>query len=117
MPNAAIVILAGTESASDLGRVVNGLQTAKEFDDAGDDVEILFDGAGTQWVGELEDEDHDYHALYAQVAEHAQVCDYCAGAYDVEDEVEASEAEPAGEYEGHPSIRSLVSDGYEIITY
>ncbi|ELY55144.1 hypothetical protein C492_15861 [Natronococcus jeotgali DSM 18795] len=43
MPNAAIVVLAGTESASDLGRVVNGLQTATEFDDAGDDVEIIFD--------------------------------------------------------------------------
>jgi hypothetical protein len=117
MPNAAIVILAGTESASDLGRVVNGLQTAKEFDDAGDDVEIIFDGAGTQWVGELEDEDHDYHALYDQVAEHAQVCEYCAGAYDVEDEVASSDADANGEYEGHPSVHSLVSDGYEIITY
>jgi hypothetical protein len=117
MPNAAIVILAGTESASDLGRVVNGLQTAKEFAEAGDDVEILFDGAGTQWVGELEDDDHDYHALYAEVAEHAQVCDYCAGAYGVEDKAETSEAKSVDDYEGHPSIRSLVSDGYEIITY
>lgn len=33
MPDAAISILAGTESKSTLGRVVNGLQTARELDD------------------------------------------------------------------------------------
>ncbi|MFC4541831.1 DsrE family protein [Halosolutus amylolyticus] len=117
MPDAAIVVLAGTEAPSDLGRVVNALQVVKEFDEAGDDVQLIFDGAGTQWVGELEDEDHDYHALYATVADHAQVCDYCAGAYGVEDEVEASEAAPIDQFEGHPSVRSLVGDGYEIITF
>jgi len=31
----------------------------------GDEVELIFDGAGTQWVPEPEDEDHDYHDVYA----------------------------------------------------
>jgi hypothetical protein len=35
MPKAAIVILADTETPGDLGRVVNGLTTAKEFKEAG----------------------------------------------------------------------------------
>ncbi|WP_293032724.1 hypothetical protein [Natronococcus sp.] len=117
MPNAAIVVLAGTESASDLGRVVNGLQTAQEFDDAGDGVEIIFDGAGTQWIPELADEDHDYHSLYAELTDLMSACNYCANAYGVAEEVEDSPAELLDEYEGHPSIRSLVDDGYEIITY
>ena len=117
MPDAAIVVLAGTESPSDLGRVVNALQTAREFDQAGDDLEVIFDGAGTQWIPELEDEDHDYHALYTDVVEHVQACDYCVDAYDVGEEVDDSDAERAAEFDGHPSLRSLVADGYEVITY
>ncbi len=118
MARAAIVILAGTEARADLGRVVNGLETAKEFVETdGDTVELIFDGAGTQWIAELEDEDHDYHALYDAVREEVAVCEYCANAYGVEDTVEESEAETLGEYEGHPSIRSLVDDDYEIITF
>ena len=117
MPDAAIVVLAGTESPSDMGRVVNGLQTAQEFDDAGDDVEIIFDGAGTQWIPELAAEDHDYHSLYAGLTELMSACHYCANAYGVADDVETSSARLLDEYEGHPSIRSLVDDGYEIITY
>ena len=117
MPDAAIVVLAGTESPSDLGRVVNALQTAREFDQAGDDVELIFDGAGTQWIGELEDEAHDYHSLYNAVSEHVQACDYCVDAYDVNDAVDDSDADRNAEFDGHPSIRSLVDDGYEVITY
>ncbi len=117
MPNAAIVVLAGTDSPSDLGRVVNALQTAQEFDDEGDQVSIIFDGAGTQWIPELADEDHDYHSLYAELTDLMSACHYCANAYGVADEVAESSATLLDEYEGHPSIRSLVVDGYEIITY
>ncbi|MGM0586437.1 MAG: DsrE family protein [Pseudomonadota bacterium] len=116
MPDAALIVLAGTEARSDLGRVVNALQTAREFDERGDDVEVVFDGAGTQWVPELADEDHDYHALYAAVESHVQVCDYCAGVYDVHEEVEETSATLESGFDGHPSVRSLVADGYEIIT-
>lgn len=117
MAKAAIVVLAGTESHADFGRVVNALETAKEFRDEGDEVQVIFDGAGTQWVPELEDESHDVHPLYAAVEDVAQVCDYCADAFHVGDEVDESDAERVAEFEGHPSIRSLVADGYEVITF
>lgn len=118
MTKAAIVVLAGTEQKSDLGRVVNALETVREFDQEGDDVELVFDGAGTQWVAELEEEDHDYHSLYESVSEHASVCDYCAQAYGATDAVEESDdAEITDEFDGHPSVRSFVEDGYEVITY
>ena len=118
MVNAAIVILAGTESHSDTGRLVNGLEAAKEFaNNDEDDLELIFDGAGTQWIEELQDEDHDYHELYQSVQDEASVCDYCAGAFDVDDAVEDQGIVRINENEGHPSIRSLVSDDYEIITF
>ncbi|NUB92998.1 DsrE family protein [Haloterrigena sp. SYSU A558-1] len=118
MVNAAIVILAGTESHADTGRLVNGLEAAKEFaENDEDELELIFDGAGTQWVEELEDESHDYHELYRSVQDEAAVCDYCAGAFGVDDAVEDQGLVRIDENEGHPSIRSMVDDDYEIITF
>jgi len=118
MAKAAIVILAGTESHADSGRVVNGLEAAKEFaENDGDELELIFDGAGTQWIPELEDEDHDYHDLYASVSEDAAACDYCAGAFGVDEAVQDAGVVTLDDHEGHPSIRSLVDDDYEIITF
>jgi hypothetical protein len=118
MAQAAVVILTGTEGHENAGRLVNGLETAKEFAETdGDDVELIFDGAGTQWIPELEDEDHDYHELYQAVRDDASACDYCSGAFGVADAVADSGLVTLDDYEGHPSIRSLVDDDYEIITF
>ena len=117
MAKAAIVILAGTEGPAALGRVVNGLETAKEFAEAGDPVEVIFDGAGTQWIPELEDEDGDHHELYRTVRDDTSVCDYCAGAFGVDDAVNDAGLVTLDEHDGHPSIRAFVADGYEVITY
>lgn len=118
MANAAIVILAGNESHADYGRLANALEAAKEFAETdGDSLELIFDGAGTQWIPELEDEDSDYHELYRAVRDDAAVCDYCSGAFGVADAVSDSGLTVLDEYDGHPSVRSLVDDDYEIITF
>jgi len=125
MTKAAVIILAGTDSHADQGRLANGLETAKEFAETdGDEVELIFDGAGTQWIPELEDEDSDYHELYQTVRELYQtvrddtsVCDYCAGAFGVDDVVNDAGLVTLDDHDGHPSIRSLVADGYEVITF
>jgi len=119
MAKAAIVILAGNESHADYGRLANGLEAAKEFAETeGDELELIFDGAGTQWIPELEDEESDYHELYQAVDDDAAVCDYCcSGAFGVEDAVADSGLVTLDEYDGHPSVRSLVDDDYEIITF
>lgn len=118
MEKAAIVILAGNESHSDYGRLANALEAAKEFAENDDDeLELIFDGAGTQWIPELEDEESDYHELYQAVRDDAAVCDFCSGAFGIEDAVADSGLVTLDEYDGHPSIRSLVDDDYEIITF
>ena len=118
MANAAVVILAGNESHADYGRLANALEAAKEFaENDDDDLKLIFDGAGTQWVPELEDEESDYHELYQAVRDDAAVCDYCSSAFDVADAVSDSGLATLAEYDGHPSIRSLVDDDYEIITF
>jgi hypothetical protein len=118
MTDAAVLILAGTESHADAGRLVNGLETAKEFtENEGDDVELIFDGAGTEWIPELEDEDSDYHELYQSVRDKTAVCDFCSGAFGVEDAVAEAGIVTLDDHDGHPSIRSLVGDGREVITF
>ncbi len=83
-----VLVLADTETKGDLGRVVNAMQTAKEFKDAGDDVRLVFDGAGTRWIGELGSVGHKYHALFESVKGQAGACSYCAGAFGVKPAVE-----------------------------
>lgn len=118
MPKAAMLVLAGTEARADLGRVVNALQIAREFGEAGDEVTVIFDGAGTQWVPALSDENHKYHRLFEATKDKvAGACSYCAGAYGVKDKIENTDVDLLDEYEGHPSVRKLISNGYQILTF
>lgn len=67
MTKVAIVVLADTKGHENLGRITNALQAAKEFHEAGDDLELIFDDAGTEWTEELEDESHDLHEIYKEL--------------------------------------------------
>jgi len=118
MSKAAVVVLADTETKEDLGRIANALQAVKEFTEAGDDVQLIFDGAGVKWVGELSQEGHKYHPVFEQVKNKVTgVCEYCAGAFAVEDAVKQSGLPLATDYEGHPSFKKLVDGGYSVITF
>jgi hypothetical protein len=118
MPKAAIIVLADTETAGDLGRVVNALTTAKEFKEVNDDVAIVFDGAGTKWIPELAGTDHNYSELFGEVRDKvAGACAYCSKAYGVREGVEQASVELLDEYERHPSLHGYASDGYQVITF
>jgi len=118
MNKVAIVVLADIGTLEGLGRVVNALQTVKEFKEAQDEVQLIFDGAGTKWIGELSKPDHNYKDLFAAVKDKTTgVCDYCANAFGVKEEVQKSGCPLTEDYEGHPSFQKLVSAGYQIITF
>jgi hypothetical protein len=118
MPKAAIVVLADTEDHEDLARVTNALIATKEFKDAGDEVTLIFDGAGTKWPGELAEEDHRHHRLYEEVKDTIHgACAYCARAFHTEEHVREAEVPLLDEYERHPSLRTLVTEGYEVLTF
>jgi hypothetical protein len=113
----AVMLLADTDTHEATGRMANALTLAKESKDAGDDIRLVLDGAGTKWAGELADEQHKYHRLFEDVREQTGACHYCARAYGVKDRVEAAGVELLDEYKGHPSVRQLITDGYEIVTF
>lgn len=118
MIKVAIVILADLETHQDLGRVVNALQTTREFKDAGDEVQIIFDGAGTVSAVTLADPENKRHKLYADVADKvAGLCRYCSKAFHVYEKAEELNLPFLSEYRQHPSLRARVADGYQIITF
>lgn len=118
MAKAAIVVLADIETHGELGRIVNALSTADEFKEHGDEVTIIFDGAGVRWAAELSKPDHRLHERFEQLRDKvAGACHYCAGAFEVRDELEQIGFPLLRDYKGHPSLRSLVHDGFEVITY
>jgi hypothetical protein len=118
MLKVAVVVLAGTETHEGLARVVNAMVTAKELKEAGDQVRLVFDGAGTAWVGELAKPDHRAHRLYAAVRDRVDgACAYCARAFDATHDLERENVHLLDEYEHHPSLRALLVDGFQILTF
>ncbi len=83
MVKIAVVIVADTETHGDLGRAVNALLMVREAKEAGDEIRLIFDGAGTKWIGILSDSGHRSHALYKAVEDQITgVCEYCVRAFE-----------------------------------
>jgi hypothetical protein len=114
----AVVVLAGTETHEGLGRLVNALEVAKELKEAGDTVTIVFDGAGAEGAAALSAPEHKAHGLLLAVREHIQgACSYCANAFGVRTKLEKADIPLLSEYEDHPSVRTLMQQDYQILTF
>lgn len=108
----AVVVLADPGSEESLGRVYNALEAVREFKNAGDEVKLYFDGAGTRWLSELAKPDHIAHSLYQEAKDRiAASCLGCANVFG------------ASSDDGLPSIGSTVSyrdmlvQGYQVLTF
>lgn len=122
---AAIVILSDPSSGSEesLGRVFNALAAAYEFKQRGEEVTILFQGAGTRWIGHLQKQDHPAHELFEAVREQvAGVSCGCADVFGGREEAVQSGFELITDNQvpnttGLPSLLDLTSQGYSIMTF
>ena len=122
---AAVIVFSDPKSGSEeaLGRLFNALATTYDFKQRGDDVTLLFQGAGTRWAGEVTQEGHPAHDLYREVEDKvAGVSCGCADVFGATEEAEKSgfdlitdNAVPGTR--GLPSLRELVSEGYSILTF
>lgn len=118
MAKVAIIVLADTETHGDMGRVANALEAVKEFKEANDDVQLIFDGAATKWIPVLSKADHILHGLYGAVKDRVTgACTFCAGAFEVTDQVQSCGIKLLGEYDGHPSFKKLIDQDYQVITF
>lgn len=118
MSKAAFIILASGESPESMGRVVNALMGALEYKESGAEARIIFDGAGTQAAAALSESDHKYNKLFEKVRDQIDgACSYCAEAYEVKDDLQEKDLPLLDEFKGHPSFKSLVDEGFTILTF
>lgn len=121
MSKTAILVLsepnAGSEEA--LGRVFNALGAAYEFKQAGEDVKVMFQGAGTRWPAELAKADHPAHALYEAVGDKIEgISCGCADVFGAAPSgLDLIKDNPVPGTSGMISLVNLQKSGYNIITY
>lgn len=121
----AIIILSDPKTGSEevLGRVFNALAVAYDFKQANDEVEILFQGAGTRWIGELSKSDHPAHALFKEVEDKvAGVSCGCADVFGGAEDAKKSGFDlisnnPVPGTSGLPSLRQLQNDGFNVLIF
>lgn len=121
----AIVVLSDPKNGSEesLGRVFNALAAAYDFKQAGDDVQVYFQGAGARWAGELVKPGHPAHTLYNAVKDKvAGVSCGCTDVFGAAEGVARSGLDLIKENmvpgtSGFPSLQKLVRDGYSVVTF
>ena len=115
----AIILHAGAETNEARARAVHALLYATDLAEHGYDVALIFEGAGALWAKELEKPENPFHQHYVRIKQLSvveEVCDYCADAHDVkQDLTKEQERLLVGDYEGHPSLARWVDTGYRII--
>jgi hypothetical protein len=97
--------------------VYRSLMAADELQRHGDDVVLVFDGAGAKTAAELADPAHRFHGLFTKVRGRLQgVCEFCAKSYGVLDAVQSAGLPLLSDDRGHASLRRLLLEGRQVIT-
>lgn len=114
----AIIVLADTESNEGLGRVINALAAAGEYDKAGDEVKIVFTGTGTKWPNSLEKSNHAAHGLY-MAAKHLVdgACDFCANAFGQTEAMKQYSIKLLADSGPFMSYRQYTQAGFQILVF
>jgi hypothetical protein len=120
----AIVVLSDPGAGEEaLGRLFNALAAAYDLKQKQQEVEILFQGAGTRWTGHLMNGDHPAHGLYTAVADRvAGVSGGCADVFGARSDAEANGFSLIGDNavpgtSGLPSLARYIGEGYSVITF
>jgi DsrE/DsrF-like family len=115
-----IVLQAGVETHEGRARALHSVLYATELAEAGAVVRLVFDGAGTGWLARWTGDGKPPSRaaqLFDTLRERGvayEVCDYCAGAFEVREELMAAGEPLTGGYMDHPSIVAHVADGFAV---
>lgn len=121
MKKTAIIILSDPKAGSEeaLGRVFNALASAYEFKHAGEDVKIIFQGAGVRWPEQLENPEHAVAGLYKEVKAHVHgLSKGCVAVFGTE--VSGYDLLNDNEVPGTPGLPSFLNlrnEGYDILIF
>jgi hypothetical protein len=103
---------------SDLSRGYRALMNARELKEAGHDVMVVFDGDGTETLAAFADPSHDVHGLLESMRDNVRgACSFCASSHGVKDKIVQANFKLLSGYKGHASLRQVLEEGYQIISY
>ena len=113
-----VEVSSGAESVQNLLRLESALETAVKLKDAGADVRLVFDGAGTKWVPKIANPRHRLNKLFSALVDRAPAaCKYCASTFHVEAAVRNSGVILLDEYHSQSRINDLISTEYETVSF
>lgn len=117
MHKVAVVIYSNvTEEAS--SRAYRAFGFVAELLAAGDDVTLVFDGGGSATLAAVLDPGHELHRAWTRAAPALRgACSYCAKAYGVKDALLAAQVPLLADDHGHASLRALLAEGRQIVTF
>jgi hypothetical protein len=117
----AIAILSDPKNGSEesLGRVFNALAAAYDFKNAGKEVSIIFQGAGTRWPEALQQENHPAHDLFKSVEDKIQgISCGCADVFGGDTTgYDLIKDNSVPNTSGLASYSALQEQGYNVITF
>ena len=122
---AAIVVLSDPKSGGEeaLGRVFNAMAATYDFKQRGAEVTLMFQGAGTRWIGELTKPEHAANALYNSIQDKVAgiscgCADVFGGAEDAEKAgLDLIKDNPVPGTSGFPSLAKLMDEGYSTLIF
>lgn len=120
----AVVVLSDPDGGDEaLGRTFNALALARDLDQAGQDVQVIFQGAGTRWPGRLADPTHPVNGLFEAVRHTiAGASCGCAQLFGAQQDVTAcgikllTDNQVPGT-DGVAGLRSLIEDGRRVLIF
>jgi len=114
----AIIVLADSNTDEGLGRIVNALAAAGEYNKAGDEVRIAFAGTGTRWPTSLVKPDHPAHGLYEAVKDLVDgACGFCANAFGQTEAMKQYSIKLLADNGPFLSYRQYTEAGFHILTF
>ena len=125
MSKTAIVLFSDPKAGSEeaLGRLFNALFLTYDLQERGEEVALIFQGAGTRWAAEVSKADHPAGPLFRAVqAKVAGVCGGCADVFGTAEEAKATGL-PMGRDLQIPGVGGVISlgdylaKGYALVTF
>jgi hypothetical protein len=121
----AIIVLSDPKNGSEeaLGRVFNALALAAECKEKGDEVAVVFNGAGTRWPAELAKLSHPANGLYNSVRDVVQGASCgCAEVFGATDGIAACGVPIVKDHAlagtaGLLSLRRYVAEGWSTVVF
>ena len=121
----AIIIIADANANTDdtNGRAFNALTLALESKQQGDEVAIVFIGAGTRWPAALSKVSHPFHGLYNEVRDVVRGASCgCAAAFGATEGLQACGVSELKDFalpatHGLASVRPFLAEGFNTIVF